>query len=112
MKKRTVALVGGNLVISAIAACLQEKPELFEVQRITGPFSDLIDRIEAAPPDVILFDLGAGNPPFAIPLLRNHPKITLIGVDLMDHKMLMLSGEQSRLLTEHDLMRVIGGDGS
>jgi len=111
MKKRTVALVGGNLVISAIAACLQEKPE-FELQRIAGPFSDLIDRMEGVPPDVILFDLAAGNPSFAIPLLRNHPKITLIGVDLMEHKMLMLSGEQSRLLTENDLMRVIAGDGS
>jgi len=111
MKKRTVALVGGNLVISAIAACLQEKPE-FEVQRIAEPFSDLIDRIKGAPPDVILFNLDEGNIPFAIPLLRNHPKIMLIGVDLIDHKMLMLSGEQSRLLTEQDLMRVIGGDGS
>ncbi len=111
MKKRTVALVGGNLVISAIAACLQEKPE-FEVQRIAEPFSDLIDGIKAAPPDVILFDLAGGSPPFAIPLLRNHPKIVLIGVDLMEHKMLMLSGEQSRLLTEHDLMRVIAGNAS
>ena len=111
MTKRTVALVGGNLVISTIAACLQEKQE-FEVQRIAGPVSDLIDRMEGAPPDVILFDLAGGSPPFAIPLLRNYPKIVLIGVDLMDHKMLMLSGEQSRLLTEHDLMRVIAGNAS
>jgi DNA-binding NarL/FixJ family response regulator len=108
MKKRTVALYGGDLVMSAIAASLHEKPE-FEVQKIGGSLPDIIDRINAAPPDVILFDLDAGNPHFAIPLLRNHPKIMLIGVDLMDHKMLMLSGEQSRLLTAQDLMQVIAG---
>lgn len=106
MKKRTVALYGSNLVMSAIAARLQEKPE-FQVSQIQGLLPDVIDKLEAAPPDVILFDLAVGQPHFAIPLLNNHPTLMLIGVDLTSHKMLVLSGQQSRLLTAEDLMKVI-----
>jgi hypothetical protein len=106
--KRTVALYGSNLVMSTIGASLQEKPE-FEVQQIQGLLPDIIDKLEAPPPDVILFDLAAAQPHFAIPLLRNHPAIMLIGVDVKSNKMLVLFGEQSRLLTADDLVQVIEG---
>ena len=108
MKTRTVGLYGSNLVMSTIGASLQEKPQ-FQVQQIQGLLPDIIDKLDAAPPDVILFDLAGGQPHFAIQLMQNHPKILLIGVDLMSHKMLVLSGEQSRLSTEHDLLQVIEG---
>ena len=107
-KKRTVALYGNNLVMSTIGASLQEKPE-FQVQQIQGLFPDFIDKLEAPPPDVILFDLAAAQPHFAVPLLRNHPTIMLIGVDLKGNTMLVLFGEQSRLLTADDLVQVIDG---
>jgi hypothetical protein len=109
-KKRTIALYGSHLVMSTIGASLQEKPE-FQVQQIQGVLPDIIDQREAPPPDVILFDLAAGQPHFAVPLLRNHPTIKLIGVDLNSNKMLVLFGGQSRLLTADDLVQVIeGGD--
>ena len=107
-KRRTVALYGSNLVMSTIGASLQEKPE-FQVQQIQGLLPDIIDNLEAPPPDVILFDLAAAEPHFAVPLLRNHPTIMLIGVDVSCNKMLVLSGEQSRLLTADDLVQVIEG---
>ena len=107
-KKRTVALYGSNLVMSTIGASLKEKPE-FQVQQIQGLLPDFIDKLEAPPPDVILFDLAAAQPHFAIPLLRNHPTIMLIGVDLRSNQMLVLFGEQSRLLTADDLVHVIEG---
>ncbi len=106
MRKRTVALYGGDLAISAIAASLQEKAE-FQVEKVEDFPSGTSDKLNAAPPDVILFDLAAGHPHFTIPLLREHPTVILIGVDLKSNKMLILSGEQSRLLTEEDLMKVI-----
>ena len=92
--------------MSTIAATLQEKPE-FQVRQIQGLSSDIIEKLEADPPDVIMFDLAVAQPDFAIPLLGNHPAILLIGVDLMRNKMLVLSGEQSRLLTTEDLVKVI-----
>jgi len=107
-KKRTVALYGSNLVMSIIGASLQEKPE-FQVQQIQGSLPDIIDKLEAPTPDVILFDLAAAEPHFAVPLLRNHPTIMLIGVDVKSNTMLVLFGEQSRLLTADDLVHVIGG---
>jgi len=106
MRKRTVALYGGNLAISAIAASLQEKPE-FQVQQVGGLPSGIIDQLNADPPDAILFDLAEGHPHFTIPLLHEHPTTVLIGVDLKTNKMLVLSGERSRLLTAEDLMKVI-----
>ena len=111
MKTLRVVLYGGNLVMSTIGASLQEKPE-FQVQQIEGSLPDILDKLEVAPPDVILFDLAAGQPHFAIPLLRKHPKIMLIGVDLAINKMLVLSGEQSRFLMVDDLVQVIEGGAS
>jgi DNA-binding NarL/FixJ family response regulator len=108
MKKRIIALYGTSLAMSTVAASLQQEPE-FQVQEIKGKSSDLIDKLEAAPPDVILFDLSAAQPDFAVPLLRKHPGILLIEVDLMNNKMLLLSGEQSRLMTTEDLAKVVEG---
>jgi hypothetical protein len=103
---RTVALYGGNLVMSTIGASLQQRPE-FQVQRIEGLVSEILAKLDAAPPDVILFDLAAVMPDFAIPLLHTHPTIMLIGIDLVTNKMLVLSCEESRLLTADDLVKVI-----
>ena len=108
MKKRRVALYGTNLVMSTIGASLQQKPE-FQVQEIKGLFSDIMDKLDAAPPDVILFDVASAQPDFAIPLLRKHPTILLIEVDLTNNKMLLLSSEQSRLMTTDDLAQIIDG---
>ncbi len=111
MKTRTVVLYGGNMVMSTIGASLRQKPQI-QVQQVDGLIPDILDRLDAAPPDVILFDLAAAQPHFAIPLLRKHPKIVLIGVDLKIDKMLALSSEQSCLLTTDDLMNLIEGGAS
>ncbi len=102
-----VAVYGTNLVMSALCAGLQKRPG-FEVQGFNGLSDADLDEPDATLPDVILFDLAAGQPDFAIPLLRRSPTTLLIGVDLVSHKMLVLSGEQSRLSTMDDLMHVMG----
>ncbi len=105
-KRATVAIYGSNLVMSTIGASLQQKPE-FQVQKIEGLLPEILEKLEAAPPDVILFDLAVAQPDFAIPLLRKHPTILLIGVDLVSNNMLVVSGEQSRLVTTGDLAQMI-----
>ncbi len=111
MRTRRVALYGHNVVMSAIGASLKRKPE-FQVLEIGGSLSELIEALDALPPDAILFDLAGAEPSFAVPLLRKHPTMLLIGVDLASHKMLVLSGEHSRLLTEDDLIQVIEAGGA
>ena len=106
MKTQKVALYGSEISMSAISTSLQNNPQ-FQVRQIGGSSPDMMKELEIAPPDVILFDLAAGQPDFAVPVLRNHPGIMLIGVDLMSHKMLVVSGEHSRLSTEQDLVKVI-----
>ena len=108
MKTRAVVLYGGNLVMSIIGASLREKPE-FQLRQIDGLPHDIMVQLEAVPPDVILFDLAGHHPDFAISLLWSHPKIMLIGVDLASHRMLVLSGSQSQLLTQEDLLQVMKG---
>jgi len=111
VKTRTVMLYGTNLVISSIVATLKSTPEL-HVKQIEGSFPSNLNNLGGDPPDVILFDLVRGQPHFAISLLRNHPGIILIGIDLASNKMLVLSGKQSRLLTAEDLVQVMKGDDS
>ncbi len=111
IKPRTVVLYGSNLIMSSIGASLQQKPE-FKVLKVEDLLPETLEKLKAGPPDAILFDLGAAQPHFAIPLLREHPSITLIGVDLAVNKMLVLSGQQSRLLLVDDLLKVITGGGS
>ncbi len=91
--------------MSAIAACLQEKPE-FKVSQIQGMISDVMKSLDATPPDVIVFD-SAAQPEFPISLLKKHPTIMLVGVDLSTNKMSVFSGQQSTLMTAEDLMKVI-----
>jgi hypothetical protein len=105
--KRSVGLYGSNLVMSAIATSLRERPQ-FQVhqfmQSLPEPGNTEADYV----PDVVLFDVATA-PADLVSLLRRHPKLTLIGVDVANSKMLMLSGVQSRLLTAEDLIRAIEG---
>ncbi len=103
----SIAIYGTSVTMSALCASLQQMPDL-EVRGVQDLSRDAIGMPDADLPDVILFDLGEGQPGFAIPLLQKSPTTLLIGVDLTTHRMLVLSGEHSRLSTVDDLMQVVG----
>jgi len=103
---RKVGICGSRLVISAIGASLRQNP-MVDVQTIEDSLPGIIEGPDAALPDVILFDIAATPPQFAIRLISTHPFITLIGVDLAKNEMLVLYGKQRRLLTAEDLMQAI-----
>jgi hypothetical protein len=105
---RTVAVYGKHLLMSTIGASLQGKLQ-FQLQQFEGLLPDISELPNTACPDVILFDLDRAPADFAMSVLRKHPMTVLIGVDLMNNKMLVLSGEQSRLMTADDLLQVIEG---
>ena len=108
---RKVVLYGSDLVVSTVAANLRGR-EGFQIVQIDPLLSDALQRLEAVSPDVVLFDLAGAQPDFAIAVLRKHPGLLLIGVDLGSNKMLVMSGEESRLLTAEDLLHVIEGGGA
>ena len=105
-KTRRVVLYGSDLVVSTVGANLRGRVE-FQILQIDPLLPDALQRLEAARPDVILFDLAGTQPDFTISVLRKHPGLMLIGVDLRTDKMLVVSGEESRLLTRDDIVHMI-----
>jgi len=103
---RKVVLYGSDLVVSTIGANLQgRKP--FQLIQIDPLLPDALHRLHASHPDVVLFDLTLAQTDFSTAVLRRNPQILLVGIDLSNDKMLVLSGEESRLLTQEDLLRMI-----
>ena len=56
---------------------------------------------------MVLFDLAAAQPDTVISLLTELPDLLLIGVDLANHQALVLSGEQPKLFTTDDFVRLV-----
>jgi hypothetical protein len=65
------------------------------------------ERLDPLSPDVLIFDLAATDPSFAIALLEKHPKMLLLGVDLKTGRMLVFSSQPSDALTTDELVNVI-----
>ncbi len=105
-KIRRVELYGSDLVVSTVGANLRGRAG-FQILQIDPLLPDAPQRLNAAHPDVVLFDLAGIQPDFTIAVLRRHPGLLLIGVDLKTDKMLVMSGEESQLLTTEDLVRTI-----
>ena len=105
-KTRTVVLYGNSLVVSSIAASLKDQAHWLLCQPDASA-PDLAQQIRSLAPDVLVFDLASAHPDYAIALLKEHPRLLLIGVDVMNARMLVLSGQQSQALTIDDLTRVI-----
>ena len=105
-KIRTVVLYGSDLVVSTVGENLRGR-EGFQIFQIDPLLPDALQRLDAARPDVVLFDLAGSQPDFTITALRKNPGLLLIGVDLGSNKMLVMSGEESQLLTTEDLVQMM-----
>lgn len=105
-KRRSVVFCGHNLVMSAMERSLHGHPE-FEIQQINHERIGIGDIPCTALPDVIVFDLSTTPEHFAISALQACPMLLLIGIDIENDKMLVLSGRESRLLTADDLVQAI-----
>jgi hypothetical protein len=68
---------------------------------------DALHRLNTIDPEVVLFDLTLVQSDFFTTALRRNPRLLLIGIDLKNDKMLILSAEESRLLTKDDLVGMI-----
>ena len=104
-KTRRVVLYGSDLVVSTVGANLRGQVG-FQILQIDPLLPDALQRLDAACPDVVLFDLTSTRPDFTVAVLRKHPGLLLIGIDLKIEKMLVMSGEESRLMTTNDLVQM------
>ncbi len=104
--RRTLVLYGASLSVSAIGAGLAGKPR-WDVIPVDSASAAATERLRQLRPDVVLLDLTAARPDTALARLAARPNLLLIGVDLANHQALVLSGEQSRLFTTDDFVRLI-----
>lgn len=105
-KHCTIVLFGNSLVVSSIGASLVHLPSL-TLHQIDTSLSELEQHIQREHPDVLIFDLATDYPISPITLLKEYPRLLLIGIDISNAKMLVLSSRQTQALTIDDLTHVI-----
>ncbi len=103
---QTVVVIGNSLLMSSIGASLQACAGL-QVLAVDAEAHDAACRLGMLQPDVVLFDLGAARPDFAMTLLKAQPDLLLIGVDLATNQALVLCGQRTRAYTTEDLVQLI-----
>jgi hypothetical protein len=103
---RTVVVYGNSLALSGIAAKLEGQPYLC-VQQIKATDSNLPRQAELLKPDVLIFDLATAQPQDALALLKDYPRLLLLGIDLGSDRMFLWGGRPTRALTLEDLLQVI-----
>lgn len=104
---RRVAIYGNSVSVASIGASLQGKPGL-ELLTFDTALPDALQRLDPLAADVFLFDLANAHAvEDAVSLLATHPNLVLVGFDLTSHRALLLSGEQSTMLTTEDLIQII-----
>ena len=105
-ERRIVVLFGDSLLMDAVAVGLSDKQEL-GVMRIYTPITGVEEQLMSLSPDMIIFDLGAPHLEFIFHLLRDHPGVPLLGLDVTSSKVIVISSQQHTTLTADDLAQMI-----
>lgn len=106
-EQHLVVLYGNSLLMAGVEASLRGRPDL-DVVRIDTALPDAGERLNALRPDVVIFDLTAPHySEFAIPFLRDHPGLSLIGLDPNSKTVTVLSNQRYTARTVNELAQVI-----
>ncbi len=93
--RQIVVLYGTTLFLASIAASLKDKPALEVVQVDAARVSETA--IQSRRPDVVIVDGSDGNQsilPNVTRLVRNNPRVVVIGLDLASDQVTVLAGQQ------------------
>jgi hypothetical protein len=104
--RRFVVLFGDSLLMDAVEASLGNQQEL-DVMRVHTKDDDVEACLRAIRPDLVIFDWDTPFSQFAAFLLRDHPGIPLIGLDIASREVVVLSSQQYTPMTARDLAQVI-----
>jgi hypothetical protein len=102
---RRILLYGNSVILGTLEATLRRYPQ-FEVTTLTA-MQLQAQELATLKPDVILFDLEANHPEAAFSLLKNFPKILLIGMSPDRNEVQMWAGQQLQDLSTQGLLEVI-----
>ena len=102
-----VILYGRSIILGTVGASLAPHPDL-EILSLSPPLPD-VEALEELAPDVILFDDALGRPKSLFALLRNHPKLLLVGINPENEQVKLWSSAEGKVLTADDLLQLISG---
>src|SRR5512136_1124798 len=105
MTTRTVLLYGNSLMVTSIGATLLGRPGLHLVQA-TADATAVIERL-CSMPDAVIFDFVATPLDALLPFLRQQAAPLLIGLDMQNDRMFVVSGQQPIMQSARDLLRLI-----
>ncbi len=103
---KRVLLCGNSLLISGLQASLGNVPGL-DLQRIESRPERIRARIEAWQPDVLILETRVLKNGFSLALLHDFPQLKLIGLDIEDNHLLLLSGSTAEKPTTEELLQLI-----
>lgn len=101
-----VVLYGNSVFLAGIKAELELDPEI-DLIAIDAGATGLLERIRDLSPRAMLFDLAERQAEPAVALLRELPKLLLIGVDPARDELLVVSGTSQQALSTADLVNII-----
>jgi hypothetical protein len=106
MNGRTVLLYGRSLLLSGVAASLEQCPDLRVVQAATW---EEVRRLPAeVVPDAVIFDLGDAQESHILPLWFKNPALLMLGINPERNQAVLLTGQETRPLTMSHIKEMIG----
>ena len=107
MDARSVLLYGQSMLLSLVAASLEQCPELRIARAATWAEAGQRLAPPAGVPDVLIFDLTNSNESHILPLLLKNPGLLLIGLDTECNRAVLVSGQEARSLTLNQIREIV-----
>ncbi|MGC9333941.1 MAG: hypothetical protein ACP5JJ_07330 [Anaerolineae bacterium] len=113
-EQRVIALYGDSLLIDTVEAGLQDNQDL-GIVRIHATVENVLERIKALCPDLIILDTQDPHTQFVLPFFREESGVPLLCLDVSCSKVVALSCKHYDAVSASDLAHVIrlqtGGNG-
>ena len=107
MVERTVMLYGHSLLLSGVAANLEQCPGLHIVQ--ARAWMDASRILAQHIPDVLIFDLTNASESHILPLLLTNPGLLMIGLDAESNQAVLVAGHEAQSLTLSQIREIVEG---
>ncbi len=101
-----VVLVGDSVFQDAVTTSLRGVKSL-RLEMLGSDSPDLAEQLNRLRPDAVIFDLYAPHVDFVLPFLRTRPNHLVIGVDLKNSKVNVLSCQQFAVMLGSDLANLV-----
>ena len=105
-RRPLVVLVGDSVLIDSVSASLEEKG-VPGVIHLNVPSVDVHKRLGDLKPDLVVFELDSPYTSPVYTLLREHPGIRLVGLDLNDSSVIVISSHQHTTHSMGELAHVV-----